>query len=273
MQETLTSTTKWKILSRTYALSFSVAWNTPGMHIYKMRFVTRERCSLRYTHIYKTQRFHNRNETYATQQDWCPTINYQQTTATTGQYATILNYKRGVQFEVAVLWLVPARSWGWRRCWHLLSRTGNTCLSIQSLVPVTTFRCHFLFPLLSYHRYTPLKGGEWQYAGEACRLLCKAKTQRSQWGDVVVSWCVTLRRVDALAVRVVCKCTCVAFPFVKWTVIVGVWSSGKLAYDVEVSSWAGLRSCLQIHVRCSNVREQWSWMFFVCVTWMIIMRQ
>jgi hypothetical protein len=45
------------------------------------------------------------------------------------------------------------RSCDLRRCWHLLSRTGNTCLSIQSLVPVTTFRCHFLVsppPHLSY---------------------------------------------------------------------------------------------------------------------------
>jgi hypothetical protein len=123
--------------------------------IYKMKFVTRKRCSLRYTPIYKTPRFYNRNETYATQQDGCPTINYQQTTATTGQHTTILNYKRGVRFEVAVLWFVPVRSWGWRRWWHVLSLTGNTCLSIQSLVPVTIFRCHFLVSHRPYLSYTP----------------------------------------------------------------------------------------------------------------------
>jgi serine/threonine protein kinase len=31
-------------------------------------------------------------------------------------------------------------------CWHLLSLAGNTCLSIQSLVPQITVRCHFLLP-------------------------------------------------------------------------------------------------------------------------------
>jgi hypothetical protein len=48
------------------------------------------------------------------------------------------------------------RSCDLRRSWHLLSRTGNTCLSIQSLVPVTTFRCHFLVSHRPYLSYTPM---------------------------------------------------------------------------------------------------------------------
>ena len=36
-------------LSTQAALSFSVAWNTPGMHIYKTKSVTRKRCNLRNT--------------------------------------------------------------------------------------------------------------------------------------------------------------------------------------------------------------------------------
>jgi len=86
------------------ALSFSVALNTPGMHIYKMKSIRRKRCSLRNTYI--RLRFHNINETYATQLDGCPTINLQNTPASTNPPAAL--YKRTVQaclvqFEVAVL--------------------------------------------------------------------------------------------------------------------------------------------------------------------------
>jgi hypothetical protein len=63
-----------------------------------------------------------------------------------------------VQFEVAALWLVPARSWGWRRCWHLLSTAGNTCLSIQSLVLADKFRCHFFVSQSNYRGF--LRGSE-----------------------------------------------------------------------------------------------------------------
>jgi len=62
------------------------------------------------------------------------------------------------QFEVAVLWLVPAQSWGWRRFWHLLSSAGNTCLSSQSLVPVIAFRCHSFVSHSAYPSFWGLFG-------------------------------------------------------------------------------------------------------------------
>ena len=68
-----------------------------------------------------------------------------------------------VQFEVAVLRLAPAA--GRAIMWLAtvltpLSTTENTCLSIQSLVLVTTFRCHFFVSHSAYptfwglHTYT-----------------------------------------------------------------------------------------------------------------------
>jgi hypothetical protein len=101
-------------------------------------------------HICMTLRFHDRNETYATQQNGCPTINYQHTHATTDQHATILNYS-----VVSTIWSSrPVFGSGpklWRRCRQMLSAAGNTCLSIQSPVPVITFRCHFFVA----HSYCP----------------------------------------------------------------------------------------------------------------------
>ena len=50
--------------------------------------------------------------------------------------------------------------WFWagdlRRSWRLLSSTGNTCLSIQSLVPVIAFRCHFFVAHSAYPTFTRL---------------------------------------------------------------------------------------------------------------------
>jgi len=94
--------------------------------------------------MYKTLRFHNklnlRHTTRRMSHDKSKKHTYHKSTCYTVQACS-------VQFEVDVLWLVPAQSWGWRRFWHLLSSAGNTCLSSQSLVPVITFRCHSCFPL------------------------------------------------------------------------------------------------------------------------------
>jgi hypothetical protein len=61
--------------------------------------------------------------------------------------------------------LVPARSWGWRHCWHLLSSAGNTCLSIQSLVLAVKFRCHFFVSHSAYPSFWGL------VSSLACSLL------------------------------------------------------------------------------------------------------
>jgi len=49
------------------------------------------------------------------------------------------------------------RSYDLRLCWHLLSLAGNTCLSIQSLVPVITFRCYFIVAHSAYPSFSPLR--------------------------------------------------------------------------------------------------------------------
>jgi len=46
--------------------------------------------------------------------------------------------------------LQPRRSCDLQLSWHLLSAAGNTCLSVQSLVHVITFRCHFLVAHSAY---------------------------------------------------------------------------------------------------------------------------
>jgi hypothetical protein len=135
--------------------------------IYKIR--NKKRCSLRYAYN-KTLRFHNRNKTYATQLYGCPTINHQRTPASTDQPATrTTSVFRTIWSSRPVIGSGPKlmRSCDLRRCWHLLSWAGNTCLSIQSVVPVIAFRCHlFVFPLrlsqflgaVGFSRQTLLQG-------------------------------------------------------------------------------------------------------------------
>ena len=148
-------------------VSYSVAWNTPVMHIYKMKSVTRKRWFALYiniyiyTHTHKKLRFHKRNETYATQKDGSPTINFLH------KSVAELHLHASKSSVVSTIWnsrpvIGPSRSHG-HRCdlrllWHLLSAAGNICLSIQSVVHVATFRCHFFVAHSAYPSFTGVRG-------------------------------------------------------------------------------------------------------------------
>ena len=60
--------------------------------------------------------------------------------ATTSVVSTIWNSRLAIGLPQ------PGRSCDLRLSWHLLSAAENTYVSIQSLVHVITFRCHFLMP-------------------------------------------------------------------------------------------------------------------------------
>jgi len=64
-------------------------------------------------------------------------------------------------FKVNGYWFVIGygRSPDSRVCSHVLSSERNTCLSIGSLVPVITFRCHFFVAYYAYHSLWPLMLG------------------------------------------------------------------------------------------------------------------
>ena len=105
-------------------------------------------------HIQKLH-FRNTKETYATQQEGCPSINE--------KYKS-LNYTARTQWSVwsADLSTIsnsrtvigPDHSYGdlvgLRLCWHLLSPAGKTWLSIPSLVIVGKFRCLFFVARSAY---------------------------------------------------------------------------------------------------------------------------
>ena len=133
-------------ITRHAGLSFSLAWNTPRMHTYKMKYVRRKRCSLRYTYRRNcgstTEMKHNKTDVlrwiFTKNQDNCTWLDQADHT---------------FQFEVAVLRLVPpaAKAIMWlTTVLTPLSSAENTCFSFQSLVLVITFRCHsnfhFAFP-------------------------------------------------------------------------------------------------------------------------------
>ena len=130
-------------------VSLSCTKHTRHAHTNIMKSVTRKRCNLRYTY--------RRNCCSTTEIKLTPhnKTDVPSQTATTNPHTTTAPRTTRVQYALqqpSCDWFRPQlrRASDLRLCWHLLSSAGNTCLSIQSLVLVMTFRCHFFVAHSAY---------------------------------------------------------------------------------------------------------------------------
>ena len=128
-----------------------------------MKSVKIKRCGLRYIYVRKCSSTPKMKLT-ATQQDGWPTINSRCKPVRELRSIAAPNLNIQIQRLLICDWLRPEP----RLATLLLSSARNTCLSIDSLVPVITFRCHFsvahsAYPSFRAGKHLVVKQQHWKY--------------------------------------------------------------------------------------------------------------